>query len=253
MQVDASHVPLARMVIVFCALLILGLCLTLPLFKFKWRKFMKSSLFVKILFWIPIFLVFVASLYMANSGRLAVLIALISAVLIEQYIVASNHNKHRRLIAAYFVIYYFALLHFMLIEVYYADYFINLMVTLAFASVLADVVAFFLGNYFGRHKLPDALNNKKSWEGVFGQFLGAFLGVVLVNAFIVPVVSVWLFLAIGLGTAAGDLTNSYIKRKVGIKDWSKAIPGHGGFTDRLCSLAGSAVFMYYFLNVTGVL
>lgn len=253
MPVDASYVPLASMVIVFGVLLILGLGLTLPLFKFNWRKFVKSSLFIKILLWIPIFLVFVAGLYMANSGRLALLIALISAVLIEQYIVASNHKKHRRLIAGYFALYYVALLHFMLIEVYYSDYFINLMITLAFASVLADVVAFFLGNYFGRHKLPEALNNKKSWEGVFGQFLGALLGVVIVNTFIVPVASIWLFLAIGLGTSAGDLANSYVKRKVGIKDWSEAIPGHGGFTDRLCSLAGSAVFMYYFLNVTGVL
>ncbi len=250
MPVDINSVPIASMTTVFSVLLIIGLALTLPLFKFNWAKFLKSSLFIKIIFWIPIFIIFVASLYMANSGRLALLILLISAVLIEQFQVGINRKRHRLLVAGYFVIYYIALLHFMLIEVYYSDQFINLMVTLAFASVLADVAAFFLGNYFGNHKLPAALNKKKSWEGVFGQFLGAFLGVVIVNSFIMPVESIWLFLPIGLGSAVGDLLNSYVKRRVDLTDWSQAIPGHGGFTDRLCSLAGSAVFMYCFLCIT---
>jgi phosphatidate cytidylyltransferase len=45
----------------------------------------------------------------------------------------------------------------------------------------------------------------------------------------------------------GDLANSYAKRLAGIKDWSRAIPGHGGFIDRLASLAGAATLLFYSL------
>jgi CDP-diglyceride synthetase len=37
-----------------------------------------------------------------------------------------------------------------------------------------------------------------------------------------------------------------------IKDWSSAIPGHGGFIDRLSSIAGSTFLLYYFLKLTGI-
>lgn len=70
--------------------------------------------------------------------------------------------------------------------------------------------------------------------------------------FINPVISIWLFLPIGLGSVVGDLANSFVKRKINIKDWGKAIPGHGGFIGRLSSLAGSAVCMFYFLRITGL-
>jgi phosphatidate cytidylyltransferase len=40
----------------------------------------------------------------------------------------------------------------------------------------------------------------------------------------------------GVGSALGDLLNSHLKRLRKIKNWSNAIPGHGGFADRLCSL-----------------
>ena len=62
----------------------------------------------------------------------------------------------------------------------------------------------------------------------------------------------WLGLPIGLGSAAGDLTNSYVKRQLGIKDWSKLLPGHGGFTDRLSSLSGAAMVLFYTLLLFGL-
>lgn len=248
MQVDSNFVPLARLVTTFCALLLGGIVLTVPLFRFNWRKFLQSSLFIKIMFWVPIFVIFLSTLYMANFARLILLIALLCIALWELVSVAKT-KEYRFLLAVYYLFFGFALLHFLFIEISYSNHFINLLITLTFASVLADVTAFFLGNYFGHHKLPEVLNKNKSWEGVSGQILGALLGVLLVNAFVDPVVSIWLFIPIGLGSAAGDLANSFVKRKLAIKDWSKAIPGHGGFIDRLSSLAGSTVFMFYFLKI----
>jgi CDP-diglyceride synthetase len=102
-------------------------------------------------------------------------------------------------------------------------------------SVMSDVLAFFSGNMFGAHKLPKSINDKKSWEGVAGQIAGSL--------FIYPILSVivismpaYFAISTGVGSALGDLLNSHLKRLRKIKNWSNAIPGHGGFADRLCSL-----------------
>ncbi len=249
---SASTVPLGHLIILFCVLLFLGISLTLPLFRFNYRKFLCSSLFIKIIFWIPIFLVFLGILYARNSVRFGALIVLMVAAFSE-FVIVIQRQKTRLLLTLYFLIFAIALTHFYFIGAAYETKFINLLVTICFATVLSDVTAFFFGNYLGVHKLPALLNKNKSWEGVFGQLVGALLGVLLVNAFVTPVVSIGLFLPLGIGGALGDLANSYAKRKANIKDWSSAIPGHGGFIDRLSSLAGSAVLVFYFLKLTGII
>lgn len=251
MPASQDYIPLAKLISTFCILLLTGILLTVPLFKFKWQKFLRSSLFVKIMFWIPIFLVFLCVLYMGNPARLTVLTVLLAAALLE-FISKSRTKAHKFLVITYFFVFSLALSHFIFLEISYHNDFINLLITLTFASVLADVTAFFLGNYFGKHKLPEVLNKNKSWEGVLGQLMGALAGVLLVNSFIAPVISVWIFIPIGAGSAIGDLFNSFVKRKLNIKDWSRAIPGHGGFIDRFSSLAGSVMFTFYFLHITGL-
>ncbi len=56
---------------------------------------------------------------------------------------------------------------------------------------------------------------------------------------------------VGLGTAYGDLLNSYVKRRLKIKDWGQSIPGHGGYSDRFSSMFGAVIVVYfwYFLNL----
>jgi phosphatidate cytidylyltransferase len=72
-------------------------------------------------------------------------------------------------------------------------------------------------------------------------------------------VPIWVGLVMGLLLAlvgtSGDLTESLIKRDLGIKDISSWLPGHGGFLDRLDSVLPSAAVayaIYYVLGVTGV-
>ena len=245
---DQSSVPLAELVRLFCILLVAGVVFTLPLYRFNWRKFVRSGLFIKILFWVPIFLIFLGALYANGPFRLVLLLTLLVAALGELANKFSK-SKHRLLLSTYFVLFAVSLAHFYFFGTVYQTEFISLLITLAFATVLADVTAFFFGNYFGTHKLPVVLNKNKSWEGVIGELFGALLGVLLVNAFIMPVISIWLFLPIGIGSVLGDLANSFVKRRLDIKDWSNAIPGHGGFIDRLSSVAGSVIMTFYFLKV----
>lgn len=245
-----AAIPLKQLLVSFSSLLLLGIGLSVPLFKFDYRRFARSALLVKILFWIPIFGLFLGVLYAPGTVRLLVLAGLLLAASSEFVRVLSVSGR-RPVLTAYFLLFAAGLAHFWLLASYRAT-FVNLLITICFGSVLSDVGAFLAGSYGGKHKLPSWLNASKSWEGVVGQIVGAGLGVLLVNSYIEPVITVWLFVPLGLGSALGDLANSFAKRQAGVKDWSRAIPGHGGFIDRLSSLAGSAALTFYFLKTTGL-
>jgi phosphatidate cytidylyltransferase len=232
--------------IVFWTLLSVGLLLCLPLYRFRVAVFLRSNLLLKIILWIPIFFVYVLALYLDAKGLFGLLLLLL-LVTFKEYAMVIRHRPKQAWAGIYIILFSFALLHFSLLERSFRPDFTYLFIIIGIASVLSDVFAFFMGNYAGKHSLPAWLNGQKSWEGVLGQFLGAGAGVLIVSSFIFHVTAPLIFLAIGAGSSIGDLGNSYIKRRLNIKDWSKALPGHGGFLDRLSSLAGAALFAYYFL------
>lgn len=108
-----------------------------------------------------------------------------------------------------------------------------------------DIFAYLIGMLFGKHPFVPKLSPKKSIEGAIGGIVGAVvLGVVygfIVQPYIPDVVMAPLIFGVicMFGAAAsqvGDLAASAIKRKVGIKDYSKLIPGHGGVLDRFDSV-----------------
>lgn len=225
-----------------------GLALTLPLYKFDFKRLARTSLFTKILFWLPIFIIFVVLLYAGSAFKVEVLILVLLISLAEIF----KSAQKIKILWVYYLLFAAGVAFFMPLAVNFSRQFTGLLITLCLATVLADVAAFFAGNYFGRHHLPIWLNEKKSWEGAAAEIAGALAGVLIANYFIAPVISLWLFVPIGIGAVAGDLANSYFKRVAGVKDWSRAIPGHGGFIDRLSSLAGSVPAVYIFLRITGL-
>lgn len=239
--------PLAQVISLFMVLFVFGTLLTIPLFKFDLKKFFKSALFIKIVFWIPIFIVFIAVLYLGNGFLLGLLVTILIIALLEVLRgVLSSKNKW---LLFYYLFFAIGMAHFAFLATVFSNIFIALLITLCFATVLSDVTAFFMGNYLGKHKLPDKLNSNKSWEGVLGQLIGALIGVLLVNSQVISIPSLWLFLPVGLGSVLGDLINSYTKRTFRVKDWGSSIPGHGGFLDRFASFAGSALLTFYFLKL----
>ena len=238
-------VPLKQLSLLFVTLFLLGGALTFPLYKFDWHKFSHSSVFIKILFWAPIFAVFILLLYAGGRERATFLATILLICLWE----ISRPAIERPILWIYWLGFAGALSHLVLIGIDYPKRMVGILITLCLATVLADVAAFFAGNYIGKHNLPRVLNPNKSWEGVAGELVGASLGVLLVNVFVQPVINKWIFIPIGIGAIIGDISNSYFKRDAGVKDWSAAIPGHGGFTDRLSSLAGSSLLVYWFLKL----
>lgn len=110
----------------------------------------------------------------------------------------------------------------------------------------ADISAYFAGRKFGRNKLAPSISPGKTWEGVAGAMLGVTCYVVLVWSFspnfsdraVLPLLLLaswwWVVLAI-----MGDLFESAIKRKAGVKDSGSILPGHGGLLDRIDALTST--------------
>ncbi|QSB06222.1 phosphatidate cytidylyltransferase [Natronoglycomyces albus] len=124
--------------------------------------------------------------------------------------------------------------------------------------VLSDTGGYVAGVFFGKHPMAPRISPKKSWEGLFGSVAASSLGGALA-LWLLFEVDVWMGLAVGVSIALagtlGDLTESLIKRDLGIKDMSNLIPGHGGLMDRLDSILMAApvafIWFWYLLGLAG--
>jgi CDP-diglyceride synthetase len=106
-------------------------------------------------------------------------------------------------------------------------------------TVAADVASLLVGSAFGRHPLAPSISPNKSWEGFLGGAVAAVLVAVIVVHFIHPwTISKSLVLGIVVAVVApiGDLSQSMIKRHLGVKDMGRLMPGHGGILDRVDGL-----------------
>ncbi len=99
------------------------------------------------------------------------------------------------------------------------------------------------GQLFGRKKLFPKISPQKTFEGLIGGAITALISAFLLKTLtgLPPLETVFLAAGIVVFAFAGDVLASYYKRKYGAKDFSRLIPGHGGFLDRFDSLiAGGA-------------
>lgn len=117
---------------------------------------------------------------------------------------------------------------------------------------MADIAAYFSGRAFGKHKLAPTISPGKTWEGAIGAGIGVVVyGLVVRQMFDIQVLSlplwiVLLFVVTGV-SIVGDLFESLLKRKAGIKDSSNILPGHGGVLDRIDSLTSTLPVAALFL------
>lgn len=109
----------------------------------------------------------------------------------------------------------------------------------------ADIGAYFAGHRWGRHKLAPRVSPGKTREGVYGAMASALLcGLVLAGWIGTDLPRAPLMLLLCLVTmlfsVVGDLFESLLKRRQGIKDSGTLLPGHGGMLDRIDSLTAAA-------------
>ncbi|MBX6334717.1 phosphatidate cytidylyltransferase [Candidatus Saccharibacteria bacterium] len=210
---------------------IAGYLLTAQLYRMRGKRLRGSKLETKILLWIPLFGAAVAFAY----GDEWVRIALLAIVLLGAWLDVVGQR-----IWLGSVLYACAVSIGVMSLFGVAAFGTQIFLAVWSMSVLSDATAFFVGNCAGKHKLPSVLNSNKSWEGVAGQLLGAALGFALLELCFDNVPG-YFVATVGIGSALGDLSNSYIKRRTGIVEWSNRIPGHGGYLDRFASLAGASL------------
>ena len=114
----------------------------------------------------------------------------------------------------------------------------------------ADTAAFFVGRMVGRVPLAPAISPGKTREGAVGGLAGAVAAAVLFGGlFRIPIgllLQVVLGLLMGVAAQAGDLAESWMKRKAEVKDSGNLIPGHGGVLDRLDSIVPNLPLVYIF-------
>lgn len=118
-----------------------------------------------------------------------------------------------------------------------------------------DVFAYLTGVALGRHKMAPHISPQKSWEGFVGGLVGAMAVATALGQWLAqPVTDSWLVwagfgLMVALGAVGGDLVESAVKRRAGVKDSGRVFPGHGGFLDRFDALLGAAPIAYVFMKI----
>lgn len=118
-----------------------------------------------------------------------------------------------------------------------------------------DTGAYCTGMLFGKHRLFERISPKKSWEGSIGGAVFSMIAAYVLSLYF-PFLSTMQWLGLGLVVVVfgtwGDLTESLLKRTLGIKDSGNILPGHGGMLDRFDSsiLAIPAAVCYlYFISL----
>ena len=99
----------------------------------------------------------------------------------------------------------------------------------------ADIGGWFFGMVFGGDKMWERISAKKTWSGQIGGIIcgtGMSLLYGLWGTHVFMSDLLWVGISVALLSQYGDLTASFIKRRLDIKDFSNILPGHGGILDR---------------------
>jgi len=141
---------------------------------------------------------------------------------------------------------------------------------IVFISCLTDILAYCVGMVLGKGspKMAPKVSPKKTWVGFFGGLIGGILGA-LITIWIISGnqalsdrlfnltkdanITQIMFIAVGIAgavfTTFGDLLASFIKRKVGIKDYGHLLPGHGGVMDRVDGIILNVPFILLIMGI----
>jgi CDP-diglyceride synthetase len=192
---------------------------------------------------------------------LALLIFLLMAIVFCTLIF--KHNDHNVADAAVTIlgIFYVVFLFSFVILVRYMTGRGDLYIWLVFIGAwIPDTAAYFTGVAIGRTKILPVVSPKKSLEGSIGGVIGCVAMMTGVGMYLntlgiygsegIPVYHyVILGILCGVISQIGDWTASAIKRYVGIKDYGRLMPGHGGVLDRFDSILFVAPVVYFYLTL----
>ena len=110
--------------------------------------------------------------------------------------------------------------------------------------VVTDVAGYFAGRMIGGPKFWPKVSPKKTWSGTAAGWVGAALiGALFLSFTNAGRDLIWISAVLAFASQMGDIAESALKRRMGVKDSSALIPGHGGLFDRFDGLLGAALLM----------
>mgnify|MGYP001055800379 CR=1 FL=1 len=185
-----------------------------------------------------------------NIGVTMSLLPLFLLILMIYWVLSYKKIEFQDVLVTSFGFIYVALLFFTLMLIDHLE--IKHAIWLVFViSWSCDSLAYLTGLAIGKHKLSPAISPKKTIEGAFGGIVGSMLGCFIFAYFVMPqyVTSITVLGFVGsVFSQTGDLSASLIKRKIGVKDFGRLFPGHGGVLDRFDSILFAAPVVYVYLS-----
>jgi phosphatidate cytidylyltransferase len=168
-------------------------------------------------------------------------------VLIASYV--AYFQKEVNLIAPFL----YPFIPLMLFYGLYYKYGMNSVIWLIVIVALTDTFAYIVGKNIARRFIKKGFcitSPNKSWEGVIGGVIGGSIIGGIVGGFFYPfLMSLGISFVISIVSVFGDLFESYLKRRAGVKDSGNILPGHGGILDRIDSYLFAAPMMLVMLGV----
>jgi phosphatidate cytidylyltransferase len=126
----------------------------------------------------------------------------------------------------------------------FGDWGFTWMLWLALVVIVTDVAGYFAGRLIGGPKIWPAVSPKKTWAGTVAGWVGAgAVGLAFVGRGGADIAVVGVSVAMSMASQIGDVAESAVKRRMGAKDASNLIPGHGGVLDRFDGMLGAAVLL----------
>ena len=125
-----------------------------------------------------------------------------------------------------------------------ADYGFHWILWLVLVVIVTDVGGYFAGRYIGGPKFWPRVSPKKTWAGTVAGWIGAAaVGLAWVLSLGVTTQIIGVSVAVAMASQLGDIAESAMKRRMGVKDSSRLLPGHGGLFDRFDGMLGASVFL----------
>ena len=124
------------------------------------------------------------------------------------------------------------------------DFGFGWMAWLVLVVIATDILGYFAGRLIGGPKFWPKISPKKTWSGTVAGWIGAaIIGAVFVwqdqsNGELIAI-----SVAISMASQLGDVAESAVKRRMGVKDSSAIMPGHGGMFDRFDGMLGASIFL----------
>ncbi|MCX7987485.1 MAG: phosphatidate cytidylyltransferase [Bacteroidales bacterium] len=198
------------------------------------------------------YLFYLTSIGLIKSNMFSIFIAwALMSFVIELF--RNKTKPYQNIALTWFGILYIALPISMLLSIAYREniYQYNHHLVLSYFILIwtYDTMAYVCGLLFGKRKLFERISPKKTWEGAVGGLVFALIAAYILSYFYKELtVFQWGIFAtlISVFGTLGDLTESMLKRSIGIKDSGNILPGHGGLLDRFDAmfLAIPAVYLY---------